>query len=282
MTESKGAMAPKSLTKRIMMIVFAMVQITLGAGLIVGWPGIAGSMLVEGLSTGGAGLTLDETTQLYSLAAAVNYVAPLFLGLVLDHFGPRACSFLSNTIVSAGLAVFAMGSTFATYAIGICLVAFGGPSVQQSLLHIGNMFGERRYFVMGMVAESITLSFAVFPVLDIVWDDITREYGFRVLFFALSVIVAFSSIGSLLIWPDAPYEIFGQEEKSGTEATETQALSPPDEAKVATPSTFDLKTASFKEQVTSNIYFRLLFFFMVTSWLANFYIATVTIEVRGS
>ena len=276
MTEIKGANAPKSFTKRVLLVCFAMVQITLGAGLIVGWPGIAGSMLVEGMSTGGAGLTLDETTQLYSLAAAVNYVAPLFLGLVLDNFGPRACSFLSNAIVASGLALFAMGTTFATYAIGICLVAFGGPSVQQSLLHIGNMFGERRYFVMGMVAESITLSFAVFPILDLLWGAIPADLGFRVLFFGLSAIVACSSIGSLMFWPDAPYNIFGQEEpvKDGDKASETDALSPK-----PAPVVFDLKTASFKEQVTSAIYFRLLFFFMVTSWLANFYIATVTTEV---
>lgn len=272
-------MAPKSFFKRVLLVAFAMVQITLAAGLIVGWPGIAGSMLVEDMDAGGAGLTLDETTQLYSLAAAVNYVAPLFLGLVLDNFGPRACSFLANAIVAGGLAVFAMGSTFGTYAFGICLVAFGGPSVQQALLHIGNMFGNRRYFVMGMVAESITLSFAVFPVLDLAWEQIPADYGFRVLFFGLSAIVVLSSIGSLLLWPDAPYEIFGQGAEESdtddeTEALKTEALRPDQSEAEA------LKTASFKEQVTSAIYLRLVFFFMVTSWLANFYIATVTVEVR--
>jgi len=255
-----------------------MIQITLAAGLIVGWPGIAGSVLVEGMGTGGAGLTLDETTRLYSLAAAVNYVAPLFLGFILDNFGPRACSFLSNFIVATGLSIFAMGTTFSTYAIGICLVAFGGPSVQQSLLHIGNIFGERRYFVMGMVAESITLSFAVFPILDLIWEKLPAEVGFRILFFVLSGIVVVSSIGSLVFWPDAPYAIFTQEvdEKDTTEPSETDALSPE-----STPETsaFDLKTASFKEQVTSAVYLRLVLFFMVTSWLANFYIATVTTEV---
>lgn len=282
MTESKGAAAPESFTKRVLLVCFAMVQITLAAGLIVGWPGIAGSMLVEPMATGGAGLTLDQTTQLYSLAAAVNYVAPLFLGLVLDNFGPRACSFLSNAIVAVGLAIFAMSKTFVTFAIGICFVAFGGPSAQQSLLHIGNMFGERRFFVMGMVAESITLSFAVFPLMDIAWENIPADYGFRVLFAGLGVVVVCSSIGSLLLWPDAPYEIFVSKDPStkADEEDDDKVLLVGEE-KVANIETIidDLKTKTFAEQLTSGVYIRLGVFFTVTSWLANFYIATVTTEL---
>lgn len=274
MTEKKGAPAPASYTNRVLLVCFAMVQITLAAGLIVGWPGIAGSMLVEPLDTGGAGLTLDQTTQLYSLAAAVNYVAPLFLGLILDKFGPRACSFLSNAIVAIGLALFSISSTFTSFAVGICFVAFGGPSVQQSLLHIGNIFADRRYFVMGMVAESITLSFAVFPLMDIAWDNLPEGYGFRVLFGGLAVVVIISSIGSLLLWPDAPYEV--PEETSPSEDGEPLV----EKAKeVENPN--DLKNKSFTEQVTSGVYIRLCLFFIVTSWWANFYIATVTTEVRA-
>lgn len=277
MTEAKGASAPESFTKRVLLVCFAMVQITLAAGLIVGWPGIAGSMLVEPMATGGAGLTLDETTQLYSLAAAVNYVAPLFLGLFLDHFGPRACSFLSNAIVAAGLTIFAMAETFAMFSIGICFVAFGGPSVQQCLLHIGNMFGERRFFVMGVVAESITLSFAIFPLMDIAWENLSEGYTFRVLFAGLAVVIVCSSIGSLLLWPDVPYEIFKTKDISKEDAEHDNLL----EA-IIKPETDDddLKTKSFVEQLTSGVYIRLGIFFIVTSWLANFYIATVTTEVR--
>ncbi len=278
MTGKMGATAPSSFTTRVLLVCFAMVQITLAAGLIVGWPGIAGSMLVEPLATGGAGLTLDQTTQLYSLAAAVNYVAPLFLGLVLDNFGPRACSFLSNVIVATGLAIFARGSTFVTFAIGICFVAFGGPSVQQCLLHIGNMFGERRYFVMGMVAESITLSFAVFPLLDVAWDRVPAQYGFRVLFAGLACVIVCSAMGSLLFWPDAPYDVFDNKISTTTDADEKHTIL--DTETVNKPEEDDLKSKPFVEQLTSGVYIRLCIFFIVTSWWANFYIATVTTEVR--
>lgn len=276
MSGTKGAKAPASFTNRVLLVCFAMLQITLAAGLIVGWPGIAGSMLVEPLATGGAGLTLDQTTQLYSLAAAINYVAPLFLGLVLDNFGPRTCSILSNIIVAIGLLIFAKGSSFQAFAAGIGFVAFGGPSVQQCLLHIGNMFGERRYFVMGMVAESITLSFAIFPLLDVAWDRLPARYGFRVLFAGLAAVVGCSSVGSFLLWPDAPYEVF--DENSSTEEVENETMLSNTET-ITKPGKDDLKTKSFIEQLTSGVYIRLCVFFIVTSWWANFYIATVTTEV---
>ena len=280
MTETnEGASAPESFSKRVLLVCFAMVQITLGAGLIVGWPGIAGSMLVEPMATGGAGLTLDQTTQLYSLAAAVNYVAPLFLGLVLDNFGPRACSFLANAIVAVGLTIFSTAETFSTFSVGICFVAFGGPSVQQSLLHIGNMFGERRFFVMGMVAESITLSFAVLPLLDIAWENLPGDGSFRVLFAGLASLVVCSSVGSLLLWPDAPYEIF--KSKVSEEGADAVLLVGEEMVKPAID-VDDLKTKSFAEQLTSWVYVRLVMFFIVTSWLANFYIATVTTEVGST
>lgn len=265
MTNVKEAPAPKSEVVRILLVCFAMIQITLSAGLIIGWPGIAGSMLVEPLEHGGAGLTLDQTTQLYGLAAAVNYVAPLFLGLVLDKLGPRACSVLSNAIVAIGLGIFSSASSFSTFALGISCVAFGGPSVQQCLLHVGNMFAERRYFVMGIVAESITLSFAIFPIMDIIWE---QGYGFRILFGSLGVMVFLSTIGSLLLWPDAPYEV----PDSDGAAKEENNKEEEDPHK-------ELKEASFFDQLSSGVYLRLCIFFMVTSWWANFYIATVTTEV---
>ncbi|CAB9513172.1 Major Facilitator Superfamily [Seminavis robusta] len=272
MEETKSAPVPALYSTRVLLVVFGMIQITLAAGLIVGWPSIAGTMLVEPLESGGAGLSLDQTTQLYSLAAAVNYIAPLFLGLVLDYYGPRACSFLSNAIVAAGLAIFSMASSFPIYALGICLVAFGGPSVQQCLLHIGNMFAERRFFVMGMVAESITLSFAVFPLMDIAWENLPDGKGFRILFAGLSALVVVSAICSLLLWPDAPYEVPNEKEPAGED--EPLVKKPTAEANKDA-----LKNGTFKEQVTSGVYIRLCIFFIVTSWWANFYIATVTTEL---
>eukprot|EP00977_Amphora_coffeiformis_P000949 scaffold202_cov180-Amphora_coffeaeformis.AAC.1 len=199
-----GAPLPKSQAYRLFLIFFGMLQITLGAGLIVGWAAIAGSMMVDPTAVGGAGLTLDATTQLYGLAASVNYISPLFLGMVLDKYGPRAASCFANATVAIGCLVFAMATSLRSFNIGLCLMAFGGPAVQTSLIHIGNLFPSRRFFIMGIVSESITLSFAVLPLMDLIYH--ATKTDFRTIFYVQAILVALSAVASFFVWPDLPYE----------------------------------------------------------------------------
>jgi MFS family permease len=145
---AKAAPLPESIHTRIGLVFFGMLQICLAAGLIVGWAGIAGSMLGTEQGVGAAGLTLDEATQLYGIAASVNYISPLGLGVMLDKYGPRVCSTIANTIVAIGCLIFALATEFSTFAVGVSFIAFGGPGVQTSLMHLGNLFSSRRFFVM--------------------------------------------------------------------------------------------------------------------------------------
>ena len=275
-----GAPLPESISWRVFLVFFGMFQITLAAGLIVGWAAIAGSMLVESPQNGGAGLTLDETTQMFGLAASVNYISPLFLGILLDRFGPRCCSIVSNSFVAIGCMVFSTSQQFSMFTLGICLIAFGGPGAQTSLIHLGNLFPERRFFVMGCVAETITLSFAIFPLMDVLWQ--ATPLGFRDLFGGLSAMVAISAVCSFLLWPDQPYEV-KEPVTSSDEALEedleaTLLTTNDDETAIKSPLT-RLQDASLKEQLTSGIFLRLTMFFLVTSFWANFYIAIVTTEL---
>jgi MFS family permease len=155
-----AAPPPKSMQTKIALVFFGMLQICLAAGLIVGWAGIAGSMLgtEQGVTGAAAGLTLDQTTQLYGIAASVNYISPLGLGMLLDKYGPRVCSTMANTIVACGCLIFALATELSTFAVGVSLIAFGGPGVQTSLMHLGNLFPSRRFFVMVSVA-GVTIAF---------------------------------------------------------------------------------------------------------------------------
>jgi MFS family permease len=279
-----GTPLPKSSSQRVFLVVFGMLQITLGAGLIVGWAGIAGSML---LASAGSILSLDDLTALYGFAASANYISPLFLGTVLDKFGPRSCSSLANGLVALGCFFFASADSFTTFAVGLCCIGLGGPGVQTSLIHLGNLFPTHRFFVMGMVAETITLSFAIFPLMDVIWAN--TNLSFREIFRGLGMLLVCSTIGSVLLWPDAPYEVVdiisnadvpaeictnGQDEQEKlVTAKKPMALSSADNKLV------DLQHQSFQEQISSGVYIRLSLFFLVTSFWANFYIATVTTEV---
>lgn len=275
-TEKPGAPLPASPTVRVILVATGMLQITLGAGLVVGWAGIAGSILTATRVNGGAGLTLDQTTSLYGLAAASNYLSPIVLGFILDHRGPRTASFVSNAIVALGCFLFGQATTFRQFAVAISMVAFGGPGVQTSVIHTANLFPAKRYFVMGLVGECITLSFAVLPIMDLLWHAYQIE--FESLFYGQAVLVGLSAIISLVIWPDTPYQEVPEENNHPSEE-ETLLSSAKEKAE---PKELPLQQQSLVKQLTSGAFIRLSIFFLVTSFYANLYIATVTTEVSLS
>jgi MFS family permease len=276
MTDAAVAPLPASPSYRLFLVCFGMLQITLAAGLIVGWAGIAGSMMVTPVTEGGAGLTLDQTTAMFGLAASVNYISPLFLGMLLDHRGPRTCSAVSNALVAAGCFVFASAESFSGFSLGLCGMAFGGPGVQTSLMHLGGLFPARQFFVMGILGESITLSFAIFPLLDVIWEGLPEASSFRATFYVLAVLVSASALCSVVFWPDAPYG----SEKEEEEEPETKEGLLAAETEVVKEAALSIQDQPLTAQFTSGIYLRLSLFFFVTSFWANFYIATVTVEVR--
>ena len=281
-SEKQHTPLPASPMVRLVLVTTGMVQITLGAGLVVGWAGIAGSILTAPRDDGGAGLLLDETTLLYGYAAASNYLSPIFLGVLLDHCGPRTASFVSNGLVAIGCLFFGRSTTFQQFAISISLVAFGGPGVQTSVIHTANLFPANKYFVMGLVGECITLSFAVFPLMDLLWH--AYEVDFETLFYGQSILVGLSAITSLCIWPDTPYEQVNVQEQEGKDTdadggAETENLLPTPPVVKGGGAELPLQNQPLLKQLTSGDYIRLSIFFLVTSFYANLYIATVTTEV---
>ena len=139
---------------------------------------------------------------------------------------------------------------------------------------------------MGCVAETITLSFAIFPLIDVIWEQ--SSLGYRSIFGALAFLVAISTGFSIILWPDAPYEVEGDMDASQHDVTREEAME--EQMLLSTRSaglidvekimSRDLKDQPFAKQLTSGVYVRLSIFFLVTSFWANFYIATVTTEVR--
>ena len=56
---------------------------------------------------GGPGLSRDYVNAMFVMASFFSMIGPMFLGIVLDTFGPRVCSVVSITIVTVGAVLFA-------------------------------------------------------------------------------------------------------------------------------------------------------------------------------
>jgi hypothetical protein len=199
--------------RRNRLAALAILQNALLGGVIYGWTSIDRTLLVASLEDGGAGLMPQQTTRIFSVASSASMLSALLLGALLDAGGPRACSVASHALVAAGFVLFATAassssgdnnSSFERCAVAAVLMAFGGPGIQVSVVHVSNLFlHNNRYLVLSAVTGSMSLSFSVFTAFDWLWQKYRRQgMSIRTLFGFYSGVVLASMMASWLVWPD--------------------------------------------------------------------------------
>jgi MFS family permease len=189
---------------RACLLCLAVFQNGLIGGITFGWASINRTMLKASEEEGGADLSLHDSTLIFSYASSVSMVSSLVLGILLDAFGPRICSITSATIVASGCFLFASSDSFVGYALSTCLIAFGGPGITSSIIHISNLVPAHENTVMSCLTGSITLSFSVYAVFDMLWEYF-ETISFRDLFLNYIWIVVISAVLSFWLYPDESY-----------------------------------------------------------------------------
>ena len=134
-----------------------------------------------------------------------SFLGPLFLGIILDAYGPRTCSVISLLLVTIGSALFAISNVpnFPMFVPAASLIAFGGPGVQSAIVHISNLFPGHKALVTAFITGSFQLSFIIFFVFDQLWHFGQLDY--QMLFMGYGAMSACSMFVSAILWPDEPY-----------------------------------------------------------------------------
>jgi MFS family permease len=173
-------------------------------GIVYGWPALS-KMLTDENSRRGCGLTIGETTWLFTVASTTGMISTLLLGYLLDRWGPRLCSVCSHAAILLGSFYFAFGATKVVgFGIGISLVAFGGPGIIVSTVHLANLFPSHQFTAMSLLNGTIAFSMSVLALFAMLWDRY-RTISYRHLFGAFGMVVGLSLIASILVWPDFSY-----------------------------------------------------------------------------
>lgn len=301
--------------RAILLALFACLQNATIGGLIYGWTAIDRSMLTDS-SENGAGLSPAETTSIFAYSTCVGMVATLVLGVILDRFGPRMCSAIAHVSIAIGCQLFAMSETYSMFCLATSLMAFGGPGIQISIVHLANLFPNNQFLVLSVLNGTISLSFMVFAIFDWVWLTYA-PIDFRTLFSGFTLIVIVSMIGSLLFWPDSPFELRNDQKKERHHHLQRTAEDDFIEATTAhshlieqplhsylrndprhvlehhesfiasrqalllgDSEVISLKDQPFLRQLFSRTFSRALLLLMVTCFYANFYVASFSTEVR--
>lgn len=85
------------------------------------------------------------------------------------------------------------------------LIAFGGPGVQNAIIHLSNLFPSWKASATAVITGSFQLSFVVFFVFDQLW--VFRDWSYQSLFLSYCLICLVNVVISLTMWPDVPYHI---------------------------------------------------------------------------
>jgi hypothetical protein len=124
---------------------------------------------------------------------------------VLDRCGPRIRSVINHATIATGCQVFASATQFHEFAVASCLLAFGGPGIQVSIVHLANLFPENQFTALSLLNGTISISFLVFEVFSWIWQQY-EWIGYQQLFGWFSVVVGISLLASVCFWPDHSFK----------------------------------------------------------------------------
>jgi hypothetical protein len=92
----------------------------------------------------------------------------------------------------------------------ICLIAFGGPGVQNAIIHLSNLFPTWKATATAVMTGCFSLSFVVFFVFDQMW--LLHSWSYSDLFRSYCYVCLLNIVASLFLWPDEPFS-FEQEQQ---------------------------------------------------------------------
>lgn len=302
---------PLSLRYRLALAFLACLQNALVGGILYGWASII-PMLTADAQDGGAAMTLQETTRIFSWASCAGMVSTLLLGWLLDQYGPRICSAVSNICIAAGCLMFALSTEFESFAFATCLMAFGGPGIQVSIVHLANLFPENQFLTLSLLNGTISISFSVMVAFAFLWEFYPGA-DYQNLFGSYSLLIIGSAVASVAYWPDKPFESAPKEELlfaptaedsyieahqhthlveqpldsylrfSHQKMSRTMSMVVSEKAmESGNLSLVSLKDQPFLKQLTSATYLRVASYFIFSCFLVNFYVASIATEVRSA
>jgi hypothetical protein len=133
------------------------------------------------------------TSIFFSFAGfALFGLAGLMFGNGDDHSGES-----SGLITKQGL-----------FTLAVVLIGFGGPGVQNSVIHLANLFPAKKGLVTAIITGCFQLSFCIFYIFDQLWYF--GGIDLRTIFLAHAGICLLCFLVSWSLWPDKPFQFDDQ------------------------------------------------------------------------
>jgi MFS family permease len=201
--------------KRLLLGLFACLQLLLAGGPIFGWSALAVVLKRHGvyawLCVNGELASCAEQELALGRVMTVASTVCLFMGLpsgvVLDRWGPRKMTALSLVVFTAGILAFAFSSqNLDLYVLGFALMGACSPGIVMSTMHVSSVWGPHSGMLLALMNGCYDSSTVVFTLFKAVDEALGSTVSLRAIFLTYlgAVVLPIALIG-VLVWPDAPY-----------------------------------------------------------------------------
>uniref|UniRef100_A0A6U3BRF1 Major facilitator superfamily (MFS) profile domain-containing protein n=1 Tax=Lotharella globosa TaxID=91324 RepID=A0A6U3BRF1_9EUKA len=189
------------------LVLLALLQSFLAAGIFYGWPSLYTMLLEEGIYNNRcphpgvvcARQTLDLGF-IYTVGGCANLGAQLLWGFILDRKGPRVCSFLSVAMVFAGVILLGItDNEFDVLLYAMICIAVGGPGASVACFHLSNLYPESKNTVLSLFSGAFQLGFMVFMIFHMISPSLLSRFQVCMVYATLLFIVL---ITGLAVWPE--------------------------------------------------------------------------------
>ena len=291
---------PYGKRNRHLFLLVAVLGIATQGGVVYGWPSMRAILRREQVlmpssclvnASSASNLTVCKEQELafgaiYTFGAWSNQGGRLFLGMLVDHSGPRISCVISSLLFACGSAIFShsLGS-LAGLSVGFFLIGFGGAGAQIAVQSVAALYNENRSTAMASLSGAFQFASGFYLYYDLFNRNSAVSLNTLLLIHAAIAIVM-----ATLAFAVLPMQAFGVATsrsslpvvvlKGQTDESTASAVN----GGVAATATRDvdsvpLKARSFWQQALSPEFARVTAFFTVGVLQCQFTVATIGVQL---
>lgn len=217
----------KGENKNLVLVFLAFSTTLFASGVVFGWPSLKAELEREGFYNSMCqDVAVNEScaakdnylTLIYTVAQSLFLACALPWGYFLDYFGPRYTCTLSTFTCGTGMLLIALATKdrFDGIMPGLALVGIGGSPALQAVMHVCNLFPEKRAAIVGINQAGFQFAYLIFAISNFNVPNIRQINGFVIAACIFSV-----SAGSWSLWPDKPFQLPETEADVATKSVAT-------------------------------------------------------------
>ena len=141
----------------------------------------------------------------FIIGSVTTNLSALFVGSLLDRYGPKLCGFISCVVLFLGALSMALESSLPIdgYALGFFLLALGGTFSFVPSFHLSNAFPQFQGLILALITGAFDASAAIFLAFRILYQSGASLRQLFLIYLVVPILILFAN---LLLLPSQSYE----------------------------------------------------------------------------